>query len=258
MKIIILAATLLLGSIANAQGVSIFDPTMTITSIGIVTSPFGEEVDKVIDGDINTKFLDFELADGQGFIVDLGAISATATYFELTTANDFPERDPIDFEVSGSIDGTNFTSIDMGSIICVPDRFMTRLYEITNTDAYSYYRINFTAPCDPSGGIGIPSIQVAEVQLYEAELGIADSQFLSDDFMVYPNPSQGLFTLKYSGNASLNEARISTMTGQLLKKIDLTNFADSQEIALSNVTTGIYFVQITSNNKTVVKKIQVN
>ena len=258
MKKIILAAALLLHSIVIAQGVSIFDTSMTITSIGIVTSPFGEEVDKIIDGDISTKFLDFDLADGQGFIVDLGVLSATATYFELTTANDFPERDPIDFEIDGSIDGTNFTPIDTGSIICLPDRFRTRLYEITNTNTYNYYRINFTAPCDPSGGIGIPSIQVAEVQLYEAELGIEESQFSNNDFMVYPNPNHGAFTLKYSGNASLNEAIISTITGQLVKNINLSNFSGSQEIALSNVTSGIYFVQISSNNKTVVKKIQVN
>jgi hypothetical protein len=258
MKKIILAATLLLCSLMIAQGVSIFEPSMTITSIGIVNSPIGEEVDKVIDGDNNTKFLDFEIADGQGFIVDLGTIPATATYFELTTANDFPVRDPIDFEVSGSLDGTNFTSIDMGSIICLPDRFRTRIYDITNTNAYSYYMINFTAPCDPSGGTGIPSIQIAEVQLYEAELGVSDSQLLADDFMVYPNPNHGVFTLKYSGNANLNEARISTISGQLVEKIDLANFRDSQEIAIPNFAAGVYFIQISSRNKTVVKKIQVN
>ena len=187
----------------------------------------------------------------------MGTLSATATYFEFTTANDFPERDPIDFEVSGSIDGTNFTVIEMSSIICVLDRFRTRLYEITNTNAYNFYRVNFTTPCDPSGGIGIPSIQVAEVQLYEAELGFENNQFSGDDIVLYPNPNNGSFTIKYSGYVPINDAKITNISGQLIKKINLNSLSDLEEITLPNVTSGVYFVHLSSNEETVVKKIQV-
>jgi len=258
MKKILLASTLLFISIINAQGISILDPSMGVTSIGVVTSPLGEEVDKIIDGDISTKFLDFDLADGMGFIVDLGTLSSIATYIEITTANDFPERDPIDFEVSGSTDGTSFTIIDTGSVICILDRFRTRLYEITNTDAYSFYRVNYTAPCDPSGGIGIPSIQLAEVQLYEAELGIENHQFSGDDVIVYPNPNRGSFSIKYSGDTTIDMVKVSNLSGQLIKMIDPKNLIELKGIMLPNVATGLYFVELISNNQTVVKKIQVN
>jgi hypothetical protein len=257
MKKLLLAAALLFVSIINAQGISIFDPSMGITSIGIVTSPFGEEVEKITDGDISTKFLDFDLADGMGFIVDLGGASAIATYFELTTANDFPERDPIDFEVSGSTDGTNFTAIDTGSVTCILDRFNSRLYEITNTNAYNFYRVNFTVPCDPSGGIGIPSIQLAEVQLYEAELGVENNQFSGDDVTVYPNPNRGSFTIDYSGNATIDTVKITNISGQLIKIIDIISLSKLEDISLSHVVAGLYFVELTSNNQTYVKKIQV-
>jgi hypothetical protein len=258
MKKILLATSLLFVSIINAQGISIFDPSMGITSIGIVTSPLGEEVDKITDGDINTKFLDFDLADGMGFIVDLGTLSTIATFIELTTANDFPERDPIDFEVSGSTDGTNFTVIDTGSVICVLDRFRTRLYEITNTDAYSFYRVNFTAPCDPGGGIGIPSIQLAEVQLYEAELGTENNRFSGDDVIVYPNPNRGSFAIKYSGYTNIDKIKITNVSGQVIKTINLNNLIELEDIRLPNVARGLYFAQLTSNNQTVVKKIQID
>ena len=258
MKKIILATSFLFVSITNAQGVPVFDPDMLITSIGIVTSPTGEEVDKIIDGDISTKFLDFELADGMGFDVDLGATLATANYIEITTANDFPERDPIDFEVSGSADGTNFTFIDTEAVICLVDRFRTRLYEITNTNAYRYYRVQFTAPCDPSGGTGFPSIQLAEVQLYEAELGISSHSFSEDDISIYPNPNSGRFTLKYSGDTDINLVSFTNVSGQLIKTIDSENITGKVDIKLPEVAKGLYFLTISSKNKTVVKKIKVN
>ena len=257
MRKLLLATSLLFASIINAQGVSIFDSSMGIASIGIVTSPLGEEVDKITDGDFNTKFLDFDLADGMGFIVDLGTLSAIATYIEITTANDFPVRDPIDFEVSGSTDGTNFTPIDTGSIICVLDRFRTRLYEITNTNAYNFYLVNFTAPCDPSGGIGFPSIQLAEVQLYEAELGVENNQFSGDDVMVYPNPNTGSFTIKYSADTTIDMVKVINLSGQLIKTINLKNLSELEEVRLPNIAAGLYFIQLTSNKQTVVKKIQV-
>lgn len=258
MKNLILATSLLFVSILNAQGISIFDPSMGVTSIGIVTSPFGEEVDKITDGDINTKFLDFDLVDGMGFIVDLGGLSAIATYIEITTANDFPERDPIDFEVSGSIDGTNFTLIDTGAVICIPDRFNSRLYDITNTNEYNFYRVNFTAPCDPSGGIGIPSIQLAEVQLYEAELGREDHEFSNNDVLIYPNPTEGSFTIKYNSSAALDIITVSSISGQLIKTITPDSSSALEEVQLPNVSKGLYFVQLRSNKQSVVKKIQIN
>jgi hypothetical protein len=258
MKKLLLVTLLLFVSTINAQGIPIFDPSMGITSIGIVTSPLGEEVDKITDGDINTKFLDFDLADGMGFIVDLGTASSVATYIEITTANDFPERDPIDFEVSGSIDGTNFTVIDIGSVICILDRFTTRLYEITNTNAYSFYRINYTAPCDPTGGTDFPCIQVAEVQLYEAELGVENNSFSGEDVRVYPNPNRGAFTIKYSGDTAIDAVKVTNISGQVIKTMDINNMSQLEDVRLPNFATGLYFVELTSNNRTIVKKIQVN
>lgn len=254
MKKIILPIIILLVANMTAQGPPIFNPTMTIAGYGIIDSPIGEEVDKAIDGDINTKFLDFELADGMGFIVDLGGITAAAHFIEITTANDFPVRDPIDFEIEGSIDGTNFSSVDTGSIVCIMERFEPRLFSITNATAYSYYRVNFSAPCDPSGGTGFPSIQVAEVQLYEIELAVDDNQLTSSDFKVVPNPNQGLFTFNYSGNQQIEELNIINMTGQVIYRSRNDSLND-MSFDLRKEASGIYFIQVRAKNSTVTKKI---
>jgi hypothetical protein len=106
--------------------------------------------------------------------------------------------------------------------------------------------------------MGIPSIQLAEVQLYEAELGIEDNEFSNNDILIYPNPNTGSFTIKYSGNAAIDMITIHSISGQLIKTIDLSIPNVLKEVKLPNVATGLYFVQLTSNKQSVVKKIQVN
>ena len=255
MKKLVLPILVLFVANIYAQGIPIFDSSMTVTGYGSIDSPFGEEVDKITDGDINTKFLDFILGDGMGFIVDLGGTSTAAHYIELTTANDFPVRDPIDFTIEGSIDGTNFSLIDTGAVICISERFESRLFNITNSTAYSHYRIDFSAPCDPSGGLGIPSIQLAEVQLYEMELGIGDNILTRDDFTITPNPNNGLFTLNYSGDYVIEEIRIVNLTGQVLKTSLVKGLMNNIEMNLSTEAQGLYFVQIKSGSSTITKKV---
>jgi len=76
-----------------------------------VNSPGGKAVQNVIDQNSNTKYLDFNAFDGIGFQVDLLSVAYTAIAMEIVTANDAPERDPANYEIFGSNDRTNFTSI---------------------------------------------------------------------------------------------------------------------------------------------------
>ena len=89
------------------------------------------------------SFLDFNFNDGMGFTVDLGGNSEAASSISITTANDIPNRDPQNYTISGSNDGSNFTQITTGLIPCVSTRFHQRTYSFSNTTFYKYYRINF-------------------------------------------------------------------------------------------------------------------
>ena len=80
---------------------------------------------------------------------------------QIVTANDAPERDPTTYEISGSIDGTIYTSIATGEMPCVAERFLPRYFGFPNTTSYSFYRVNFTGVCGTSD-----IIQVADVQLF--------------------------------------------------------------------------------------------
>lgn len=254
MKKILLLLGLFVGFICSAQD-PIFEPSMLITGLGTVNSPIGEEVDKIIDGDVNTKFLDFELADGMGFTVNLGGTAATASSIELITANDFPERDPIEFEVLGSNDATNYTSLLIDVLPCITERLEPRTFAISNTESYLFYRINFPTPCDPTGGMGIPSIQLAEVQLYEIILGVGENGLLSDQFELAPNPSNGQFTIVYTGSKQLENATITDILGNVVQAIDLQNFSKQKTITMDTAAVGMYFLNISSANQSVVKRI---
>ena len=254
MRSLFLFASLLLAGQAWAQ-VPIFEPTMTITSIGLVDSPIGEEVDKIIDGTTATKFLDFELDDGMGFTVELG-FSAIATQIEIWTANDFPVRDPMDFEVLGSNDGSSFVSLDTGTLECIPDRFFSRLLPLKNTIDYQYYQINFTNACDPSGGTGIPSIQLSEVQLYGEVLSTADLS-LSDGVKVYPNPATDYFTIDYGGGDPITKMELFDMQGRKIGSLESDNSQGLLQFNVSQYPSGLYFVKIQTDNASTVKRLLV-
>ncbi|HEY9183898.1 MAG TPA: LamG-like jellyroll fold domain-containing protein [Salegentibacter sp.] len=146
----------------------IFTPGMNISTTGSVNSPYGEDVSKIIDANNYTKFLDFNYSDGMGFTVFMGGAAYVATSIEITTANDSPNRDPRNFQILGSNDGSAFTSVASGSIPCISSRFAKRSFSFSNTNGYKYYRIIFTTQCGSDN-----SLQIAETQLLGAKVNQA-------------------------------------------------------------------------------------
>lgn len=236
----------------NAQ-TPIFNSSMSVMAEGSVSSPSGEEVWSIIDGDIYSKFLDFDYFDGTEFTVDLGGMSATANSIEITTANDSEGRDPMNFEVFGSNDGVAFTSVATGSIPCIYDRFLTRSFSFFNTTAYSYYRILFTNQCSFDN-----SLQIAEVQLFETVMGVDDLTSENKNVMIYPNPSKGSFFVKHTASGSINKVVIVDATGKVVKEVLLKNDMNQKEINTETIASGIYFAKIYSGETFVVRKLILN
>ncbi|WP_353128532.1 discoidin domain-containing protein [Parapedobacter pyrenivorans] len=81
--------------------------------------------------DFNGVWLQFELNE-----------PTVAGAYTITSANDLPERDPIDWNVQGSHDGENWVTIDSRSGEIFEERFQLKVYRITNEVAYKFYRLN--------------------------------------------------------------------------------------------------------------------
>ena len=141
---------------------AIFTPSMSITQVNPGSPPFGEDVTKAIDGNGGTKYLNFNKTN-TGLIVNTGR-NSIATRMDLTTANDFPERDPVNYTIEGSNNGSSWTTITSGNIPCNSNRFLTRSFNFTNTTSYSWYRIVFPSLCN----VGLAnSMQIGEIQLFQ-------------------------------------------------------------------------------------------
>ena len=82
---------------------------------------------------------------------------------------------------------------------------------------------------------------------------LSNQNFEIDNIVIAPNPSKGIFTI-HSGTSDIDKLEVFDLTG---KKITTETDLDRQNFKLDliNVASGIYFVKITSNQQTTVKRI---
>tara|TARA_R110000796_G_scaffold67449_6_gene154887 strand:- start:21444 stop:22247 length:804 start_codon:yes stop_codon:yes gene_type:complete len=118
----------------------------------------GEGSPKLVDGDIDTKYLSGYLSP---FWVNLEFDEPiVAGYYALTSGNDAPDRDPRDWEIQGSQDGVTWETLDARANYTFPDRKLTREFYFDNNTAYKYYR--FDVISNNGGGL----FQMQEWQLF--------------------------------------------------------------------------------------------
>jgi len=99
------------------------------------------------------------------------------------------------------------------------------------------------------------------------ELGLDDIYFsegtvlsvntlnLGAELSIYPNPSHGIVTIKNSGVA-LDKAVVTDINGRIIASFDLNKITGDKELNLNNVLTeGLYFMTISSENASTVKKL---
>ena len=149
----------------NNNNAPIFAPGMSIYGSS-TNSPGAEQVPNSIDNNVGTKFLDFDKLN-VFFVVNTNS-SSVANTISLTTANDAEERDPANYELYGSNNGTNFTLITTNSVVHNSNRHYTTTYHFSNSVAYQYYKVLFPTVYNPSVA---NSVQIAEVQLYNFTSG---------------------------------------------------------------------------------------
>ena len=125
--------------------------TLTITARG--ENGANEGIAKLCDGMITTKWLDFSVTSWVQFEY---STAQTWNTYEIISANDAPARDPKNWTIQGSNDGTTWTTLDTQTGQMWSSRNQTRSYVFNNSTAYKYYRWNITT------NNGDALIQVAE------------------------------------------------------------------------------------------------
>jgi hypothetical protein len=162
----------------DAMGANILLPTDPIKAVEMGWQsryPANEAPAKVIDGDPATKYLNFGETKS-GFIVTPALGASILDSFEITTANDAPERDPVVWMIYGTNDAIvtvdngdglaeNWTLICGGTLALPAERLtLGPLYLIANqAEAYTSYKMVFETVKDAAAA---NSMQIAEVQFY--------------------------------------------------------------------------------------------
>ena len=72
---------------------------------------------------------------------------------------------------------------------------------------------------------------------------------------MYPNPAQDQVTISNSSNIQLEKAVIYDMNGKMLNQIDLSTMQGEQVINISDLATGVYVVQLTSDTSSATKRL---
>lgn len=124
----------------------------------------GEGSSRLVDNDINTKFLSFNF--NPDFWIDLQmAAPLKIDSYSLTSGDDAPERDPKDWTLQGSNDHIEWTVLDRRSGFNFASRQETVSFELNHPDGESYlfYRLAITANGEGDGGL----FQMSEWKLFQ-------------------------------------------------------------------------------------------
>jgi hypothetical protein len=115
---------------------------------GILTSQYvsnrpDENFPNIIDNNINTKY--YQNGRKALWVQYRSAVSAIVTRYTITSGSDVEERDPLNWFLSGSNNGTSWTTLDTRTGEDFPTRLLTRTFEFTNTTPFIFYRLTITS-----------------------------------------------------------------------------------------------------------------
>lgn len=152
-----------------------------------------QDANMALDGNIATKYLNFDKFN-TGFTVRLSA-GKVVTGLQITTAEDYFQRDPASFTLYGSNDNKTWTTITLNQAIALPDarNATSDVFNISNVTPYVYYKIEFptlkdmTSVAACAGAWYCNSMQIAElVYIYDENNPLTSTDTGTDTFVQLP------------------------------------------------------------------------
>ncbi|NBL64191.1 T9SS type A sorting domain-containing protein [Flavobacterium sp. NST-5] len=98
-------------------------------------------------------------------------------------------------------------------------------------------------------GFTIDNVQVAT--------SLSTDKFNTNTLSVFPNPSNGIVNISNAENALLNNVAVMDINGRTVKNIQLSDVLEAQ-INISDLSAGVYMMNISSDQGTITKKIVKN
>jgi hypothetical protein len=161
---------------------------------------------------------------------------------------------------SPSIDSSQDWST-VSNNVAVGLRTLTLERSLTNSDSN-----DFQLPYATTSSINIAWARSGSASTSLANHGSTNRGFASSTFSVlgnekfslesasiYPNPSNGNFTIKTS--SSLSNVNVYTQTGAFVKTIKVSNDSKDIEVTMPGLSSGVYFLELQNDSEKSWKKI---
>jgi len=88
-------------------------------------------------------------------------------------------------------------------------------------------------------------------------LSVSEFDAVNNAITVFPNPSNGIFTIKKTSDITLTKASVYDINGRLITTVDLSNVTSEKAIDISGAASGLYFMTVNStDSKSVIKLVK--
>jgi len=129
----------------------------------------------------------------------------------------------------------------------------TVTYTVSQDGVYYFSFLNKSA-IEPTAsqyhGIAIDAFSVEQTTL-------SNNEFLSSQFSVSPNPAKNVVNIANGDNMFVNNVTVTDLNGRTVKNVTFDNVANVQ-VNVSDLASGLYIMNITSNKGTATKKFVKN
>lgn len=102
---------------------------------------------------------------------------------------------------------------------------------------------------------GTGTLNAWSIEMCTTTLGLEDQNL--SDFSIYPNPTDGAFTINFSKTLNKNAtAKIYSLQGQVIEEINLNNQSTSHQVKLTNdLQSGVYLIEVNDGQSKSVEKL---
>lgn len=153
----------------------------------------------------NTGWIQYDFSD---------EMAHTVNGYALTSSDDEAGRDPKDWTLKGSNDGSEWITVDTRTNETFSDRNQTKVFTLNNSTEYKMYRL------DISANNGSSELQIAELELFELSV---------------PDITPGEFSLTSPANGAINQPLATTLTWEPATNADAYNIVVSANNDFSSV-----------------------
>lgn len=121
------------------------------------------------------------------------------------------------------------------------------------TFSYTMSNLNLIWAIGPSTNVNSQHSNFGSTSL-SFTLGVEDFASL-DNLKVYPNPSEGIFMVFNANRCPISKIKVFDANAKLVKEVTSELESQNSSLNLSEMTKGIYFLEISNDNDKTIRKI---